>query len=208
MMTAENVGRDQLFDNVIASLRQAALDIEDFRLGIRLSAAIASVTHYTADVNLAIEKARGSKSKSLRSEALAIVAKTLAEAMLFDEARLVVSEMEGLDDYWIAEACIWIARFSGLTSDMETAKSAVFRINAVYLRNEAEADMKNLLHRRHHHTGVHSNKHHSDFKALQAILSELKGLESSQRGTAKFTSSYLRLKAEEIIARLFADAMQ
>ena len=207
-MMVENAKRDQLFDRVIASLRQAALDIEDFRLGIRLSAAIASVTHYAADVNLAVEKARVSGSKSLRAEALAIVTKTLAEAMHFAEARLVVLEMEGLDAYWKAEACIWIARFSGSTSDVEAAKLAVSNISSTYLRNEVRADMENLLRLRHHHTGANKNKHHSDFKALQAIMSELKGLEDSHVVPPHFTSAHLRLKAQEIIARLFADAMK
>jgi len=196
-----------MVEKVIESLRRLVSEIEDFRLGVRLAAAIASVTKNRSDINLALEKARGHGSKNLRAEAFAIITKTLAEARHFTEARLVASETVGLDAYWTAEAHIWIARFSGDAGDIEAAKTCVFHINTPHIRNEARTDLENLLHKRPHHTGVH-NKHYSDFKALQAILSGIKGLEDSHQIVPKFNSAHLRLKAQEIIDRLFADAMK
>ena len=201
--------QDQLFKNIITSLRKVASEIEDFRLGARLAAAIASVTKSRVDINLAVDRAKGHGSTSLRAEVLAVVVKTLAEGGHFSGARLIASEMVGLDAYWRAEAYIWIARFSGDAIDIESAEVAVSHINTPYLRNELKTDMKNLLHQRHHHTEVRNeNKHLSDFKALQTILAELKGLEDSHVVTPKFNSAYLRLMAQEIIDRLFAVAMK
>lgn len=198
----------ELFDRVIASLRQAVHEMEDFRLSVRLAAAIASVTKTEQDIRLAIHKAAEHGNHSLRAEALAIVAKTLAEAGHIAQARSVACEMLGLDAYWIAEARIWIARFSGKAEDKQIAKNAISHINMPYLKNEASADLDSLL-KRHHHTGQQKEgKHLSDFKALQAILSELKGFEDRHAIKPRFTSAHLRLKASEIIDRLFAEAMK
>lgn len=207
-MTDERVSQDQLFKNVVASLRRVASEIEDSRLGMRLAAAIASVTKSRIDVNLAVDRAKGHGSISLRAEALAVVVKTLAEGRHFTGARLIASEMTRLDAYWRAEAYIWIARFSGEDADIKAAEVVVSHINTPYLRNELRTDMKSLLHHKHHHTEAKNDRHLSDFKALQAILAELKGLEDSHVVTPKFNSAHLRLIAQEIIDRIFAAAMK
>lgn len=198
----------EVFDNVIDFLRRSVDKMEDFRLSVRLAAAIASVTKDQKDVKLAVSIASEHGSRSLRAEAMAIVAKTLAEGLHLEESRNIASSMKGLDSYWIAEAWSWIARFSGQKPDEEKAREAISHINTPALRNEARTDLNHLL-RRHHHTGVHKDKKHfSDLQALQDVLSMLKGIEDSHVVFPKFTSTHLRLKASEIIDRLFADAMK
>ncbi|MDP2741757.1 MAG: hypothetical protein Q8O66_03690 [bacterium] len=175
---------------------------------MRLAAVIASNTRNKTDINSAIDRAVNHGNANLRAGALAIVAKTLAEAGHFSEARRVVSEMAGMDAYWRAEARIWIARFSGEANDIEDAETAVSNIHTSHIRNELRIDMENLVHNRPHHTGAHAYKHHSDLSSLQAVLSELRGMEDSHGVTPKHNSAFLRLKAQEIINRLFADAMK
>lgn len=199
---------DKFFNNVVASLRRLLPEIRDFNISVRLAAVIASNTRNKADIDSAIDRAVAHGSANLRAGALAIVAKTLAEAMHFSEARRVVLEMSGMDAYWKAEACIWIARFSGEADDIKAAETAVSHIHTPYIRNELRIDMENLLHNRPHHTGVHAHKHHSDLRSLQAVLSELRGMEDSHGITPKHNSAFLRLKAQEIINRLFADALK
>jgi len=206
-MTTCAIAKDQAFNKLVASLRRLVNEINDFRLGVRLAAAIASVTHNKHDIVVALDKARGHCSPHLRAEAMAILAKTLAEAHHLAEAREVASEMKGMDAYRQAVAHIWIARFSGDPKDAEKAKSAVTDINAFWARIEAQSDLE-LLSRKHHVGGHTCDRHQSDFHALKSILGEIVGMEDSHRIRAKFTSTYLRSKAEEIFSRLFAEALK
>lgn len=208
IMMSQRDTQDQIFNKTIASLRKAMHGIEDFSISVMLAAVIASITKNKTDINFAVDRASGHGNADARAEALFIIVKALAKARHFPEARSVVCEMTGLTAYWKAEAYIWIARFSGEPNDIEAAKSAVSNVNAPYLRNELRVDMESLLHQHPHYIMAkpQSHKHLPDLKALQAVLSELKGLEDSHRVTPKFTSAYLRFKAHEIIIRLFADA--
>jgi len=198
----------EIFDKIIESLRKSIKEMEDFRLSVRLAAAIASCTKNQRDIEVAISIASEHGSRSLRAEAMAIVVKTLAEGFHLEQARSVVRDMKGLDAYWIAESWIWIVRFSGWKADEERAQEAISHINTPSLRNEARTDLNHLLEC-HHHTGVQKDKKHlSDLKALQEILSGLAGMEDSHIVSPRFTSAHLRLKASEVIDRLFADAMK
>ena len=194
------------FEKVIVSLRRFVKEVDDFRMAIRLASAIAGVTHDRHDILFALHKAKSSQSSDLRSEGMAIVAKTLAEAQHFEDARKVVEEMVGANTYWKAEACIWIFRFSGEDQDLKVAENAIDDIQTPYLRNEAREDL-NLLSKKYHRTG-HQNpaKHHSDFLALKALLAEVQSLkEDSHKVRPRFNSVYLRFKTREIIDRVLAE---
>ena len=196
-------------DGSIAQLRRLLTRIEDdFRLSVRLAAAIASVTHNKGDITMAVDKAKSHGNAGARAESLAIVVKTLAETGHFVEARFIAFDMIGLDAYWRAEAHIWIARFSGDPNDIESAEIAVSDICSHHLRNEARTDLRNLLGRRRDQVGEHSRRHHPKIKVLRKILSELEDMEDSPSIAPKHTSAFLRLKAHEIIFRLLAEAVR
>ncbi len=199
----------EIFDNVIDFLRKSVCETEDSRLSVRLAAAIASCTKEKRDIDLAISLASEHDSRSLRAEMMAIVAKTLAEGLHLDEARGIAYDMKGLDRYWIAEAWIWIARFSGQKADEEKSREAISHINTPALRNEAREDLKLLL-RRHQHTGIQKDKKHlSDLQTLRVVLSKLKVMEEDSHViSTKVTSVYLRFMADGIIGMIFADAMK
>jgi hypothetical protein len=200
----------EIFDNVIDFLRKSVHKMNDSRLSVRLAAVIASCTKEKTDIGLAISLASEHDSRSLQAEMMAVVAKTLSEGLHLDEARGIAHDMEmkGLDRYWIAEAWIWIARFSVQKTDEEKAEEAISRINTPALRNEAREDLKLLL-RRHQHTGIQKDKKHlSDLQTLRAVLSKLKVMEDSHVISPKFTSVHLRFVADGIIGMIFADAMK
>lgn len=212
MMVREGIlARDQHFQKLISSLRQVADTIGNFKLIVRAWAVIASSTGESADIMKAREKALESGHRSSRAESLAVLAKTLAKAKRFGEARAIAFDITGLDAYWHAEARIWIARFSGKNTaeepDIQNAHDAVEAIHTHELRNDARTDMHMLLSLQQKHA-VHEHQYFDSLRALLGTLTELKELEDSHTVLPKHTSSFLYHKAMEITNRFFADAMR
>ena len=195
---------DQLFNKTIASARKAANEIDDPRLKVWAWAAIASITHNPSDLREAREKALKVDHYSLRAELLVVIAKSLAEARHFKEARETASMVQKLDQYWHAEAWIYIARFSGEDKDAEQAEKAVSGINTPHLRAELMADAK-----LREPSGPNGHFHQiDDLKDLVKALTEIKGFEDAHSVATEMSSAHLRFRVLKSMASIVAEAMK
>jgi pentatricopeptide repeat protein len=191
---------------ILNNLRKVADSIEDFRLAVRLKAAIACITREKADIVSALERAREHGShRSVTAEALAIIVKVLAQAGRFDEARKIVEEMTGLDTYWHAEACIALARFSGNKNDTAKAELAISGIHSRELRNQARIDLKNAL-QEHRHPKFQPFTPY--LKELSELLFQLDAFSAVDAVRSNANSAYLHAMADHIIDWIFANALR
>ncbi len=194
----------EFIDKMVSRFRKISENLNDFRIATRLASVIACITKEKKDIAFALEKAKGHSRQSSVAEALSIIAKTLAQAGRFKEAREVLLEMHGMDAYWVAESRIQLARFSGDEDDIETAKDAVLNIRSHQMRNEAKIDLEMAMNE-HHRT---SQKNMADIlEELNAILRRLESFEDGNEVLPKANSAKLRLLAQTIIYHIFADMM-
>ena len=191
---------------VIAILRGIAENLDDHRLAVRLLATIACVTKEKSEVLRAVFLAKEhGLHADYTAESLAIIVKTLARAHRFDEAREIVLQMKGSNTFWHAEARISIFRFSGQGHDKSEAEEAISHIRAHHLRNDARVDLK-VAQEKHRSGKMRSFS--PDLTELSSVLQKLEAFEDGALFTNGTNSAYLRLLAQEIIDRIFAETMK
>lgn len=190
----------------VKKLRAMAERLDDFRLTVRLLAVVAIVTQERHDVLHAVSMAREHITHSDQvAEAMAIIAKTLAKAHRFEEAREVASQMEGMSAFWRAEAWVSIARFSGVEKDQAQVADAIPHIRSHRLRDDVRHDLKIALEK--HHSGK-IRSFSPDIVELNTILSRLEAFDDAHVVRPKLSSAHLRLLAKSVIDSIFAESMK
>lgn len=194
--------------------RDAAGEVNDFRLKAGALAVIANVSGVPDDLKKALDFASAIDMAYMKGELLAVIAKTLAEVGNIAKARETALKIRDVDAYWCVEALIHVGRIGRSKCDFEQAKRLVPRINDSHFRSEALADINLFLQETaspsrngHHH---HGNPH-VQAEALTDIvkaLAELKGFEEAHLVASKISSAYWRSRAFAAIASGLAEAIK
>jgi hypothetical protein len=191
-------------EKTLEAARMIAEQTKDGRLRAEIVTAIAIVSNDPKDLK-AISETICHIDKPLRSEAIVAIAKRLAKAKRFAQARELVMGIPVKDYYWRAEACARIARYSRQASDFGQAKKFALSINTPALQRDIFFDIRRFEQEPDSVSALkHSDSQKTAFADLVRALTRLRELEAS----AHSDGVYQRAKAFANLANILAEDLR
>lgn len=184
--------------------REIAGQIKDVRLRAEIITAIAIVSNDPKDIK-AINEMICHIESPLRSEAIVAIAKKLARAKKFSQARELVLGIPAKDNYWRAEACARIARYSRQPSDFGHARRFALLVNTPSLQRDVLSD---ILRFERESDSVRAAKYNDNHRAAFADLVDSLGRIRDLEATTHSDGAYQRARAFADLANILAEALR
>lgn len=158
-----------LINTCLKSLRSGAMEIPDMDMKIRagILTVVACISHNDDDLDVAFHEIFQMENGT-RSQAIAVIISTLAEAGKLDVARNLAPRI-GEDGYWLSQAWIAIGAYSREQKDFLKARAAVKKIADRELKNEVLAEIE------------HTERHEKEKRSRSGYQTMLRACESLQQ---------------------------
>ena len=167
-------------ENILTAARKAAFQIEDKQLKLEALLAIAIASNKPDDL-ITINGIIGEMEKgALRSEAIAVIAKKLANANRIMLARELVFAISPTDNYWRAEVCARIGLYSRDALDFGNAKRFAQKINDRRRMAEVLAEI-NIYE--NHPERVRKEDEEAEQKELELVSQKVEALQEEHQVT-------------------------
>jgi hypothetical protein len=194
-------------ENILTAARKAAFQIEDKQLKLEALLAIAIASNKPDDL-ITINGIIGEMEKgALRSEAIAVIAKKLANANRIMLARELVFAISPTDNYWRAEVCARIGLYSRDALDFGNAKRFAQKINDRRRMAEVLAEI-NIYE--NHPERVRKEDEEAEQKELLSLVTALAKIGEFKKAhdlASGITLAHWRAKAFASVASILAEAL-
>jgi hypothetical protein len=193
--------------DILEEAREAVTHIEDPKLRPKVLVAIAIVSNNPVDLK-AINVAIGQMERgSLRSEAVAVVAKRLAQAGKITQARELVFGISPVDAYWRAETCARIGLYSRDSQDFGQARRFATDIKDSFRRKETLAEIDTYENNPEFVREEDKRVEQKELVALVNALANIGEIDKAHEVAGAITIAYFRARALASVARILAEAM-